>query len=311
MDSLKEIGRCFALEFSKNTNNIFVNNDIIALNLARSSLKYVIKAFEIKEIWLPYYTCPVVWQSVKKENCKMKFYHIDKTFLPLIDFPKDDFVLYTNYFGMCAKNVKALAKKYKNLIVDNAQAFYMPKYGIASFNSIRKFFGVPDGSILQCDKKLNENFDIDKSFNRCSHLLNSIDNGSAYDEFWNNELSLNDEPVKYMSKLTEFLTAAQDIDAARKIRLDNFQILHNELADSNELEFETDIDDVPMVYPYLNKVEGLKEHLLKNKIYVETYWNKLSENFTEGYFQKYLLPLPIDQRYDEQDMLRIVQAIKK
>ncbi len=309
MDSLKEIGRCFALEFSKNTNNIFVNNDIIALNLARSSLKYVIKAFEIKEIWLPYYTCPVVWQSVKKENCKMKFYHIDKTFLPLIDFPKDDFVLYTNYFGICAKNVKALAKKYKNLIVDNAQAFYMPKYGIASFNSIRKFFGVPDGSILQCDKKLNENFDIDKSFNRCSHLLNS--NGSAYYEFWNNELSLNDEPVKYMSKLTKFLTAAQDIDAARKIRLDNFQILHKELADSNELEFETDIDDVPMVYPYLNKVEGLKEYLLKNKIYVETYWNKLSENFTEGYFQKYLLPLPIDQRYDEQDMLRIVQAIKK
>ena len=81
--------------------------------------------------------------------------------MPTIIFDDNSYVLYTNYFGICAKNIKELAKKYKNLIVDNAQAFYMPKYGIASFNSLRKFFGVPDGSFLMCDKTINEIF---KSF---------------------------------------------------------------------------------------------------------------------------------------------------
>lgn len=311
-NSFKEIGGYFGLEERKE-NNILSNNNIIALNIARNSLRYIIKAFGIKEIWLPFYTCPVVWQSVQKENCKINFYHVDKNFMPQKDFPDDSYILYTNYFGICAKNVKTLAKKYKNLIVDNAQAFYMPKYGIASFNSIRKFFGVPDGSILECDKKLDENFDIDKSYMRCAHLLKRIDAGAnyGYEDFCNNDELFNNEPVKYMSNLTRFLVSGLNIDNAKRKRLENFQILHDALGESNELKIELDIDDVPMVYPYLAKVEGLKQHLIKNKIYVATYWNSLPAEYSEGYFQKYLAPLPIDQRYSKEDMKIIVETINK
>ena len=311
MNSLKDTGKDFCLETQK-SNDIFFNKNIIALNIARNALRYVIKAYAIKEIWLPYYTCPVVWQSVRKENCKMNFYHTDKSFMPATDFPPDAFILYTNYFGICAKNVKTLAEKYKNLIVDNAQAFYMPKYGIASFNSVRKFFAVPDGSILECDKELEEKIDTAKSYNCCSYLLKDTDTALNYggEEFYKNELFLNGEPVKYMSNLTRSLISGMNLDSAKQKRLDNFRVLHNALANSNELKFELDLDDVPMVYPYLIKTDGLREYLIKNGIYVETYWNKLSDRYSEGYFQKYLLPLPLEQKYTTADMRRIIETVE-
>lgn len=37
------------------------------------------------------------------------------------------YIVYNNYFGICGKNVEVLLKQYRNLIVDNAQAFYFPQ----------------------------------------------------------------------------------------------------------------------------------------------------------------------------------------
>ena len=193
----KEIGGYFGLEIEQKFDNV---KNQIALNSARNCLRYVIRAFNIKEIYIPYYTCPVVWQAIQKEHCKIKFYHIDKTFMPDIDLPSEAYIVYTNYFGICSKNVKDLTKKYKNIIVDNSQAFYMPKYGIASFNSIRKFFGVPDGALLYIDKRLNEDFEQDVSFNRCSHLLKRLDIDAqfGYKDFCKDDDSLIDEPIKFL-----------------------------------------------------------------------------------------------------------------
>ncbi len=305
----KDIGGYLGLEIADlSYENKF---DAVALNDARNCLRYVIRVFEIKEIYLPFYTCPVVWQSVQKENCKIKFYHIDENFYPTQEFPDDAYILYTNYFGVCAKNVKKLSEKYKNLIIDNAQAFYMPKFGIASFNSVRKFFGVSDGAFLFCDKRLDEQFEKDISYERFSHLLKRIDIGAqaGYEEFCLNDDSLKNEDIKFMSNLTMAIFNSIDTEAAKQRRLDNFKFLHSKLASSNQLALNLDDLDVPMVYPYLIENDDLKKILIKNKIYVATYWNSLPEEYQEGVFQKYLIPLPIDQRYNSRDMMQVLDII--
>ena len=48
----------------------------IELNLARNCLKYIIRLYGIKQIFIPYFTCPVVWNAIREENCRVKFYHI-------------------------------------------------------------------------------------------------------------------------------------------------------------------------------------------------------------------------------------------
>ena len=305
---MKEIGGYFGLELDCQYDNI---GGAVALNCARNCLRYVVRAFGISDIYVPFYTCPVVWQSLQKEGCKLHFYHIDEKFLPVGEIPLDAYVLYTNYFGVCAKNVRVLSEKYKNLIVDNAQAFYMPKYGIASFNSIRKFFGVSDGALLYSDKKFEEHFDVDTSYQRFSHLIKrmDVDAGFGYGDFQLNDDALCDSSVSYMSHLTTVIFNSIDVLRAKQKRLDNFSFLHSKFSDSNELVLDLDVDDVPMVYPYLIRKDGLRKKLIDNKIFVAKYWGGVPESCQEGVFQKYILPLPLDQRYDEEDMKRMVEVI--
>ena len=308
MRSYKEIGGYFGL----GVNSIYDNvKNAVALNSARNCLRYLIKVYNIKDIYLPLYTCPVVWQAVQKEGCKIKFYHIDKNFMPICEFKDDDYVVYTNYYGVCTKNVKVLAKKYKKLILDNAQAFYTPRLGLASFNSIRKFFGVSDGALLYCDKKLDIELEQDTSYQRFSHLLKRIDVNAkfGYNDFVSNDDSLIDEDIKIMSNLTKAIFNSIDIDDAKKKRIENFEYLAGELNQINELDFSLDVDDVPMVYPLLLKRDGLRAKLIKKNIYVAQYWSPIDSDTQESEFQKYLLPLPIDQRYSKEDMQRIVEVI--
>lgn len=306
----KEIGGYFELDIKDGK----LPSHSIALNTARNCLRYLIKTYNIKTIYAPYYTCPVVWDAIKKENCTIKFYHIDNSFMPTIDFPKNAFILYTNYFGICANNVKKLANKYKNLIIDNAQAFYTPKYGLASFNSLRKFFGVPDGAFLTCNKQLDEVLELDKtSIDRFSHLLKRIDTNAqyGYEDYKNNDELLNDEDIKIMSNLTKALTKGIDTENSKIKRLENFNFLHENLKMLNSLTIELDCDDVPMVYPLYIETEGLREKLIKNKIYIAKYWEGINKNIPEFDLLKFLISLPIDQRYNTNDMQKIINIIRK
>ena len=305
---MKKIGDILELELNKNSE--FFKN-AVRLNCARNSLRYVIKAFNIKEIYAPYYTCPFVWQVLKNEKCKIHFYHINKDFFPTQKFPKSAYILYTNYWGICDKNIKKLSKQYKNLIVDNALAFYMKKYGIASFNSPRKFFGVPDGSYLLIDKKLEQNFPYSKSYNNCQHLLKQLDTEDGYNDFCNNEDSLENSPIEYMSKLTQKLLQNIDYKKVKKARIKNFKFLHKHLKHINELSFHITKNDVPMNYPLFIKNENLRKQLKDNNIHIEQYWGKLSPTSTEGKFQKYLLLIPINQNLSKTDMQYIIETIKK
>lgn len=115
---------------------------------ARDAFGYLIQKYEIKEVFMPYYLCDVMRHAAVTHGAKPVFYHIDDGFLPVQDFPHDAYVLYPNYFGICAKNVEKLAKLYPKLIVDNAHAYFEKPSGFACFNSAKKFLPVKEGSNL-------------------------------------------------------------------------------------------------------------------------------------------------------------------
>ena len=75
----------------------------IYLNTGRNCLIFIIRAYGIKEIYIPYYYCPSVRLAISKENCKIKFYHIDKNFKCIEKLPKEAYIVYPDYFGICAK----------------------------------------------------------------------------------------------------------------------------------------------------------------------------------------------------------------
>ena len=272
MSYCKEIGGYFELECGHNAP---YHADALKFNSARNALRFIVRANQIKEMFVPYYTCPVVWQALKAENVKLTYYCINQNLEPdLNDVPEDKFILVNNYFGIKNSHIRKISSEHKNLIEDNAQAFYAQKCGIAAFYSPRKFFGLPDGGLAVCNKSSEDNFEQATSYNLCSHLLkrHDLSASEAYADFQKNDDYLLNQPVQKMSELTQALMGNIDYKYVQQKRLQNFKILHDALKNNNELKFALTPDDVPMVYPFLTDKNGLRKSLIANKIYVATYW---------------------------------------
>lgn len=313
----KAIGGYFELELRCGNH---YHKNAIRLNTARNCFEYILLARKYKKVYIPYYTCEVMLQPLRKHHIEYEFYSINFDFEPveIKQLQKDEAFLYTNYFGLKQNCVKKLSCIYKSqLIVDNAQAFFAPRIeGIDTFYSPRKFFGVPDGGYLYTDCKLKDNFLQDKSYDRMKHLLLRIDEGAeiGFSCFKENDRSLNDLPIMKMSKLTQRLLYDIDYERIKKRRLENFSILHDVLGERNRLNLDLSKDDVPMVYPYYSKdVESRKDYLIKNKIFVATYWPNIyrwcKKESIEYQMTNGILCLPIDQRYSSVDMDYVLNAL--
>lgn len=310
---LKDIGGYIELELQKGQ---FLHQNAIALNSGRNCIRYIIRAYGIKEIHVPIYECPRVWDAIEAEGCKIKFYHIDKNLMPDCKFNEDDYILYSNYYGVCSGNIKKLVKKYKNLIVDNAQSYFMKPMGIATAYSPRKFFGVPDGGLVYCNKQLDELLEQDHdSYKRFSHLLKRVefDSNAGYPDFKINDESLDGQEIKTMSNLTSFMISQSNEKQNIRKRLENFKYLKKALDKYNL--FKCDLkNEVPMFYPFLYENAGLRKYLHNNHIYVSTFWERIEEKCStysyEMYLKDYMYPLIIDQRYDIEDMKLQASLIK-
>ena len=68
-----------------------------------------------------------------------------------------------------------------------------------------------------------------------------------------------------------------------------------------------------MVYPFMTSDESLRAWLIENKVFVTRYWPNVlgwcSNDDIEYKLATRIIPLPIDQRYGEEDMKRIIGII--
>lgn len=302
------IGGYFGLELRKGEH---YHKDALRLNSARNCFEYVLLARQYKRVYAPYFTCEVMLEPLHKLGIEYTFYHINEQLEPveIIGLSVDEAFLYTNYFGLKQSCVERLAKVYgSQLIVDNAQAFFAPRLdGIDTFYSPRKFFGVADGGYLYIDKVLDVDFEQDYSYDRMSHLLKRVDMSAeeGYADFRRNDDALINQPIKRMSKLTEAILCSIDYEGAKNLRLSVYKNLHKILHNKNRFQFELTGDDIPMVYPYfIEDGEQKKKELIKNRIYVATYWPNVFEwctknNFVECVLVKNTVLLPINQVYKD------------
>ena len=312
----ESIGGYFGLELNKYEE---YHKNAIALNSGRNCLEYILRVRNYRKVYIPYYSCDVILEPLIKLNIQYDFYNINKELdPPEINLKDNEALLYTNYFGIKSNTVNKLSGKYKNLIIDNSQAFFdKPINGIDTYYSPRKFFGVPDGGYLYIDKILNEEFETDISFNRFRHLLKRIDVGAekSYNDYKLNEKSLSGQEIKFMSNLTKSLLKNIDYNKVKTIRLSNFNYIHNKLEKINGLQISLNKNYYPMVYPFLIKNGNeIKKKLISNKIYIATYWPNVLKHVKKDYFEYYLaynlIPIPIDQRYNKVEINNIIKFIK-
>ena len=314
---MEAIGGYFSLELPLREE---YHKDAIRLNTGRNCLEYILRARGYKKVYVPYYTCEAVMEPINKLGIPYEYYHIDFHFeiRDRFTLKADEALLYTNYFGLKQRYVEQLAKKTGEcLIVDNTQAFYAkPIAGIDTFYTCRKFFGVADGAYLYTDKLLDEEFVQDESYDRMTHLLKRIDLSAekGFADFRKVDDGLDNQPIRKMSKLTKRIMQSIDYEAAAKKRRENYHILHEVLGEENNLVLSLEDDAVPMVYPFLESIKGLREKLIENKVFVARYWPNVVEWTTKVDIENLLAcqmqPLPVDQRYGNEDMERLIEIVK-
>lgn len=294
----------------------FPHEDGILLNTGRNALEYILRCIgEVKRVYLPYYTCEVVLEPLKKLHIPYSFYHINANFELVEDLqPKDgEYIIANNYFGIKDAYIQKLAEKYRTqLIVDCAQAFFAkPIPGIKTFYSTRKFVGVADGGVAYgVDGKYSLLYDEDDSTLHNSHLRIRKEQGAeaGFKEYQLNETKLDNQPIRLMCRNTRDILWHIDYDKVVAKRRANYTYLHDALKEKNLLQLpDMESFACPMVYPFVTKTNrDLRAELIANKVFVAKYWPNVLEwckkDDIEYLFASQMQPLPIDQRYGEEDM---------
>ena len=314
--SMDPIGGYFSLELSHLEE---FHSGAIALNTGRNCLEYILRSRGYHKVYIPYYTCDVVLQPFHKLGVEYEFYHIDEQLEIAEDIVlgRDEALMYTNYFGLKQQYVEYLSERYgQHLIIDNTQAFYARSIaGADTFYTCRKFFGVPDGAYLYTNAKVDFELEQDVSYDRMSFLLKRLDLGAeaGYSDFREQSERLAGQPIKLMSKLTKRLMQSIDYHTDAQRRRDNFNYLHQHLANTNQLQLTLGDEDVPMVYPYFCNDDQLREKLIDNKVFVARYWPNVLQWTSAGDLEYRLAlqiqPLPLDQRYEVNDMDWIIKTV--
>jgi hypothetical protein len=297
-----------------------LHEKVIKLNCGRNALAYLIETKQIKRILMPKFMCDSCNGVFRKYGVSVRYYSIDLSFKPInIDLQTNEWLYVVNFYGQLSNEyIKELKSTYTNVIIDQAQAYFqMPIESIDTLYTCRKFFGVADGAILYTDEILDRELPQDESFERMHFLMGRFERTASefYSEYIKNNEFFESEPIKYMSKLTENLLHGIDYSFVKNRRTENFNILHNSLKKINKLS-ELIIPEGAFMYPlYVENGNVIRKRLQKEKIYIPILWPAVfdicDENDLEYDMARNILPIPVDQRYDEDDVNLILNEIFK
>jgi len=316
---MKSIGGYFEFELEKGDKNY--HHGACNLKSGRASLLYILQLVKPRMVYLPYYTCDGLLEPFFITGIEFRFYAINRKLEP-VSLPvlkNDELFIYINYFDLKRKYVEELVETFgSRLVVDCTQAFFQKGNGRSwFFNSCRKFFGTPDGSYLYAPEEYqitqvpekNEKFIVE-------HLLARF-NGYpevGYRSFLFNE-TLCEAEIVGMSKLSEYLLSKIDYNKVIRARRSNFYYLQSVFSDHCFLDSEFDDQSVPMVFPGLWNKNINRKQLSIGNVFVPVFWNDVIKRDGNGFeleknLASRILPLPVDHRYNVDDMVRMEYLIK-
>jgi hypothetical protein len=331
------------------TNPIIYCSEESLVSTCRSAIGLILDKIEpIKKVaLLPAFTCESVLSSFLKRGYKVYPYPIAKDlkvewqgFRQAVEKWNPTVVLVHSYFGFNTLeelNDKVSELQSENMIVieDRTQSmfsrFVLPKADYY-VGSIRKWMPIPDGAFVTisfsgkeedkelCEAKLKafrnkgnwilygigSKADFRKDFSIAEHILDSRDKPYA------------------MSNASKSIYGSTDLMSMKRIRRANYELLVSKIAEDEKLKShlkmplpEMNETVCPFHLPVIveNNRESLQKFLASNDIYATVIWGcpKEFENLINDdakYIYDHILCFHVDQRYDYNDMMRIVDTLK-
>lgn len=308
-------------ELAKERYNIYYTDS------GRSSLRLILRSLKGKVIALPNYLCSVIIDVLIGENFEFVFYQVSKDFkidLASINFSFD--VLYIiDYFGIKHNYLSSNSIMNDKIVIEDNVFSPLIENTLSfrkwiSFNSYRKFSFCAEGSMIKSTfnlerkyiKKTEAPFILDKY--NAKHIKHRYINVGEYSEdqylelFEKSEQILNKQSDIYSLSdlgIGNILNFNINMSIEKEIRESNYNILENEIKSNinRNINFKSFF-----VFSCKNR-DNLKKILMKNNIFLPIHWpNPLN---IENILYKHLLSVPVDSRYNEEDMNSIATIIKK
>lgn len=295
-----------------------------ALNSARSALRHLLCVRKFRKVHVPFYCCGAVSDAVARAGVECAFYRLNEAWEPVLDprsVRESEVLLYVNYFGLLQEVAERVAVRFGRVIIDNSQAFFAPPIpGTDSFYSARKFFGVSDGGYLYLNGEacVDLPYEQDVSWKRCEHLLRRIDCSpeDGYEGFRANEMVIDRAGVLRMSKLSERVMSSIDHGQVQSRRSANYRALTAYLRNVPGIEMpisSISSNVAPLALPVIIRFQGIRDALLRRQIFVPCYWREVLDRVVwpalEAQWTQLLMPLPVDQRYSEEDMRHMAAVV--
>lgn len=318
--SKREIGGYFELEHFSGKH---YHDGAIKLNCGRACLEYLIKLRGIRKILLPDYLCDSVSSLCCRCGLEIKTYSVNESFLPegLGDIEEGWLYLVDYYGQLVDESIQSYAEQCSGrIIIDESQNFFAgQRMGLDTLYTCRKWFGVSDGAYLYTahSDRLNAHIPQAKSAQSMGYLLGRFESNASsfFTASKANNKRFCDEPLQTMSVLTDNILCGIDYGRVQATRNENYEVVCEALSGINQLR-NLKRPAVPFMYPLLvDGAQRIREHAAKRLVYIPTLWPNVIERSASGEIaRRYstdILPLPIDQRYDLQDMQRMIEVVRE
>jgi dTDP-4-amino-4,6-dideoxygalactose transaminase len=306
------------------------------LATARSAVRLLVRTLRPATVWLPSYICGVVIEAAQEPDVRVRFYTVGESLQIvedgwLAEILAGDLVIFVDYFGFDTWSSHGAQAKLRGarVVEDACQAMLNKNFSRHSdyvIFSPRKFIGVPDGGVLLAGKNaLLSDAHLPRSPAKWlfrttkAAILRSEFDRQGGDQSWFKmfqwvEASGPLEPCQ-MSDLSAAILQIVDWNTIKKRRRRNYEFLSSELGD---LAIFPDLSPavVPLGFPVrVPNRERVRRSLFNDRIYPPVHWDVaglVPPEFAASHrLASKIMTLPCDQRYDQDDMKRMVSKIKR
>jgi dTDP-4-amino-4,6-dideoxygalactose transaminase len=284
---------------------------------------------DINTVLLPDYLCDSISNTVLDSKMNVEFFHVNSNLRPdkndlfkRLDSNKALFVI--NYFGLICLDELILEIKSKMnipIIYDKVQDLFSIRNSNSAdftFTSFRKWLAVVDGALVITDREIKSANNGEKDFllyKLAGALLKeysadiNIDDSSYLSLYEKGEELLDKDYLGQCSLFSKQILETIDFDLIKNKRFENYSFLKEKLGNKISC-IENTCNSVSMFFPILvENRDEIRKALFKNNIFCPIHWPKPDIVNNEQDLYERELSLIIDQRYDIDDMKRIVEVI--
>lgn len=326
---------------------LLAGENAVYFSLCREALLAIAQKYREsnKKVLLPAYTCQTVIDPFLQEGWVIEYYNISRKLRidtghlksKYADF-KPQICLAHPYYGadLNQDELDALSDLKNDgciLVEDLTQCvFSTQRPDIFDYftGSYRKWFPIPDGAFAIGNdldvEDMAENMDFVQPMADAMYLR------GAFHQTGNNNLKeisrrVGNVAINHisgtiachsMSGLSQYLLSTINIESTKKSRFENYRYLYDHIQKSNICEpVDRGIDELtcaPLFFPiYVKDRAVFQKKLAQQEIYAPILWpvhtDELLINESVKRIYDEILMLPIDQRYGEKDMKRIVEVV--